>query len=169
MFVFAFMAAELGFPYLFVLVVVSVLLNWVASICISVKRLHDCNVSGWWWLLLMWFSWISIIVLGCIKGTEGPNRYGPATTPTLASEVDKARKERIDSTVRRLQETSDDDRHQSLTTRPPSTCDLPSKSLSFLFSAFVGFAMTAWSRLGTMCHSCYSPQSSLARSSTANK
>ena len=111
MFVFAFMAAEFGFPYLFVLVVVSVLLNWVASICISVKRLHDCNVSGWWWLLLMWFSWISIIVLGCIKGTEGPNRYGPATTPTLASEVDKARKERIDSTVRRLQETSDDDRH----------------------------------------------------------
>lgn len=109
--VFALMAAELGFPYLWVLVVVSVLLNWVASICISVKRLHDFNASGWWYLLLMWFSWISIIVLGCIKGTEGPNRYGPATTPTLASEVDKARQERVDNAVRRLQESSDDDPH----------------------------------------------------------
>lgn len=45
----------------------------------NIKRLHDHDMSGWWQLVLMipilgWF--VSFVLLGCTRGTEGPNRYG---------------------------------------------------------------------------------------------
>jgi uncharacterized membrane protein YhaH (DUF805 family) len=43
-----------------------------------VRRLHDLDRTGWW--LLIVFTIIGVIVLliwDCIKGTNGPNRYGP--------------------------------------------------------------------------------------------
>ncbi len=49
--------------------------------CISnvVRRLHDINLSGWLWFLLCIpaVSWILLILLGCIGGTRGANKYGP--------------------------------------------------------------------------------------------
>lgn len=46
------------------------------------KRLHDLNKSGWWQLL--WFvpiiGWIWLLVLlGFLRGTVGPNRFGTDT------------------------------------------------------------------------------------------
>jgi uncharacterized membrane protein YhaH (DUF805 family) len=74
----------------------------VSAIAIGVKRLHDRNKSGWWILLLYMspgvidavgqevgssgaiFSLASfaisvwaIVELGCLRGTDGPNTYGP--------------------------------------------------------------------------------------------
>ena len=55
---------------------------------IEVRRLHDCNWSGWWCLIGNIPPWIfpsfvgSIIyliywiVLGCVEGTRGDNLYG---------------------------------------------------------------------------------------------
>jgi uncharacterized membrane protein YhaH (DUF805 family) len=49
------------------------------SIAVGVRRLHDKDMSGWWYLLVL------IPILGALvllfffvqKGTDGPNRFGP--------------------------------------------------------------------------------------------
>jgi uncharacterized membrane protein YhaH (DUF805 family) len=48
------------------------------GIAVSVRRLHDLDRTGWWLLLAL--TVIGVIVLliwDCMKGTDGPNRYGP--------------------------------------------------------------------------------------------
>ena len=44
-----------------------------------VRRLHDTDRSGWWWLLALVpvVGWIILLVWNCSRGTRGPNRYGP--------------------------------------------------------------------------------------------
>ncbi len=52
----------------------------VAWLAISVKRWHDRNKSGWWILIglipLIGPIWI-FVECGCLRGTEGDNRFGP--------------------------------------------------------------------------------------------
>jgi len=57
-----------------------ILIPWIL---VSIKRWHDHNKSGWWMLIplvpivgAIWF----LIELGFLKGTEGPNRFGPPVT-----------------------------------------------------------------------------------------
>ncbi len=48
------------------------------SLALASRRLHDLDYTFWWYLLA--FTGIGIIVLfiwACMKGTPGPNRYGP--------------------------------------------------------------------------------------------
>ena len=51
-----------------------------AMISIAIKRLHDQEMSGGW-VLACFVPYLgelfSLIVLGCLKGTEGSNDYGP--------------------------------------------------------------------------------------------
>ena len=80
-----------------------------AGVAIGIKRLHDREKSGWW-LLLFWvlpgilsgigsalggigmvlslaslaISIWAIVELGCLKGTTGPNMYGPDPLPAEA-------------------------------------------------------------------------------------
>ena len=74
----------------------------VSSIAVGLKRLHDRDKSGWWlWLFYAGPSVLSgigktagdtpfvfslagfaisiwaFVELGCLRGTAGPNRYGP--------------------------------------------------------------------------------------------
>ena len=44
-------------------------------VCIMVKRLHDMNRSGVWVIVVLFLHVLGIILLGCIKGTEGSNNY----------------------------------------------------------------------------------------------
>lgn len=49
------------------------------SIAVAVRRFHDMNHSGWW--LLLAFTGIGTLIIFfwfMVKGTEGPNRFGPA-------------------------------------------------------------------------------------------
>lgn len=51
----------------------------VLGIIFQVKRWHDLGKSGWWVLInLVPFvgGIITFINCGCMKGTEGPNRFG---------------------------------------------------------------------------------------------
>ncbi len=59
--------------------VVNLLLLW-PTLAVSIKRWHDRNHSGWWVLvvLLPFVGWIvSLVANGVLRGTEGPNRFGP--------------------------------------------------------------------------------------------
>ena len=80
----------------------------VSGIAVGIKRLHDCDKSGWWLLVfylapavlsaaavamgdsmilnLLSFA-ISIwglVQLGFLRGTVGPNRFGPDPIPGAA-------------------------------------------------------------------------------------
>lgn len=58
----------------------------IPNIAVNVRRLHDRDMSGWWYLGLIVGSLIPLIgflvsigylVLMCLEGTKGPNRFGP--------------------------------------------------------------------------------------------
>lgn len=62
------------------------LFQFLMMIPMCVRRLHDVGMSGWW-LVLLWIGcWIpglniiagiaSFVILGCLDGTVGPNRFG---------------------------------------------------------------------------------------------
>ncbi len=86
-----------------VAIALSIAGTW-AFLATGVKRLHDRDKSGWW-ILLFWFgpglsggsntamadsgaNWVLSLIglgiaiwgfveLGCLRGTRGPNRFGP--------------------------------------------------------------------------------------------
>ena len=60
-----------------ILVLIFLIFMMIASLALAVRRLHDLDKSGWWYLLV--FTIIGIIPLTiwfCSKGTEGENRFG---------------------------------------------------------------------------------------------
>ncbi|MDB5513054.1 MAG: hypothetical protein JWR08_2537 [Enterovirga sp.] len=63
-----------------ILSMVASLVVLVASIAVSVKRWHDRDKSGWWYLIIFvpLIGWVwSVVENGFLRGTEGPNRFGP--------------------------------------------------------------------------------------------
>ena len=50
----------------------------IPSLAVGVRRLHDTNRSGWWYLLLFipLIGAIVLLVWFCTAGTPGPNDYG---------------------------------------------------------------------------------------------
>jgi uncharacterized membrane protein YhaH (DUF805 family) len=55
----------------------------IPTIIVYAKRFHDRDKSGWWVLIalipVIGAIWL-IIELGFLKGTPGPNRFGPPVT-----------------------------------------------------------------------------------------
>jgi uncharacterized membrane protein YhaH (DUF805 family) len=55
----------------------------IPSIIVHIKRFHDRDKSGWWVLIgfipIIGAIWL-LIELGFLKGTPGPNRFGPPVT-----------------------------------------------------------------------------------------
>jgi uncharacterized membrane protein YhaH (DUF805 family) len=58
----------------------------IPSIAVAVRRLHDRDMSGWWYLgviiagmipIVGFIANIAFIVLMFLPGTPGPNRFGP--------------------------------------------------------------------------------------------
>jgi uncharacterized membrane protein YhaH (DUF805 family) len=64
------------------------LLSLIPAIIVHIKRFHDRDKSGWWVLLglipFIGAIWL-LIELGCLKGTPGPNRFGPPVFEGLSS------------------------------------------------------------------------------------
>lgn len=60
--------------------IILVLPTWIASITLSVRRLHDSGRTGWWWWigLVPLVGWIVLLVFYLTPGTPGPNRYNTA-------------------------------------------------------------------------------------------
>ena len=64
-----------------------VLTTWI-NLAVSVQRLHDRDKSGFWLIPMLLipggFIWM-IIELGFLRGTPGPNRFGPPPGEDIAS------------------------------------------------------------------------------------
>jgi uncharacterized membrane protein YhaH (DUF805 family) len=54
------------------------LATFIPSLAVGVRRLHDTNRSGWWYLLIFvpLIGAIVLLVWFCTAGTSGPNNYG---------------------------------------------------------------------------------------------
>lgn len=51
---------------------------FLPGLAVSIRRLHDLDRTGWWILIeLTIIGIILIIVWFCMRGTVGPNRFGP--------------------------------------------------------------------------------------------
>ncbi|APG49516.1 TPA: DUF805 domain-containing protein [Providencia stuartii] len=49
----------------------------IPSLAVTVRRLHDIDKSGWWYLLtFIPFGGLVIFVFTCLDGTSGNNRFG---------------------------------------------------------------------------------------------
>lgn len=59
------------------------------SLALSFRRLHDTNRSAWWLLinLVPLIGGIVLLVFYCLKGTEGPNKYGGGPTTAQIAET----------------------------------------------------------------------------------
>lgn len=71
----AFIVPETGVPVLTWIYALAVLLPGIA---IVIRRLHDTDRSGWWYLIafIPIVGCIVLIVFMCLDGTVGKNRYG---------------------------------------------------------------------------------------------
>lgn len=63
----------------FLLVSIIALLSFIPSLAIAVRRLHDTNRSGWYYLigLIPLVGGILLLVWFCTEGTRGENDFGP--------------------------------------------------------------------------------------------
>ena len=49
----------------------------IASTALVVRRLHDVDKSGWWYLIIFTIiGMIPLLIWFCTKGSEGSNRFG---------------------------------------------------------------------------------------------
>ncbi len=49
----------------------------IASTCLVIRRLHDVDRSGWWYLIIFTIiGMIPLLIWYCSKGTDGDNRFG---------------------------------------------------------------------------------------------
>lgn len=68
-------------PSIVFLVLLAVPLIWI-SIAVQVKRWHDRDKSGWWFLmnLVPIIGWVWVLIeCGFLRGTAGSNRFGDET------------------------------------------------------------------------------------------
>jgi len=64
--------------FLGVFLCVYALATIIPGLAVSVRRLHDADLSGWWVLVgLVPAGGIILLVFHVLDGTPGPNRYGP--------------------------------------------------------------------------------------------
>lgn len=63
---------------LWVFLIAYLLVFLVPSIAVSIRRFHDQDKSGWFYLLsfIPYVGGIIVFVFMCLEGTSGPNRFG---------------------------------------------------------------------------------------------
>jgi len=82
-FVIAFLFTILGYSETTVEVLVAIailpfqIFIIIASTCLVIRRLHDVDKSGWWYLIIFTIiGMIPLLIWYCSKGTDGDNRFG---------------------------------------------------------------------------------------------
>lgn len=61
----------------------------IPSVAVLIRRLHDLDRSGWWalFMFLPILGTLLLLVFCVMKGTEGPNRFGP--DPLVSRDVNQ--------------------------------------------------------------------------------
>ncbi len=68
----------IGFYIGITLLLVWILATFIPSLAVTIRRLHDQDKSGWFYLLsFVPFGGLVLLVFFCLEGTRGPNQYGP--------------------------------------------------------------------------------------------
>ena len=79
-----------------ILILIWWLFTLIPSVAVTVRRLHDRDMSGWWYLGFVVLSFIPfvgfiasivLVVILCLDGTPGSNRFGPDPKGRGAAEV----------------------------------------------------------------------------------
>lgn len=74
--------------------IAGLVIGWL-TITLFVRRFHDIDRTGWWALsvFIPFFVPVGVIILGCLRGSDGPNHYGaqPGQTPRAAGPEDTVR------------------------------------------------------------------------------
>lgn len=72
---------------------------FLPSLAVTIRRMHDRNLSGWWYLglaigsaipfvnIVAAIGYLVLFVMFCMRGTVGPNRFGPDPLVTHNAEV----------------------------------------------------------------------------------
>lgn len=89
-----------GLGMLFGGVGIVMVIYWLAvlipSIAVVIRRLHDRDMSGWWFVgyivasmipIVNFIAGIAMLVLMLLPGTPGPNRFGPDPKDPAGAEV----------------------------------------------------------------------------------
>ena len=90
--------STLSFVWIIIIAVGSLfsLVLILPGIAVAVRRLHDRDMSGWWFLGLVvasmipfvgFIASIAFLVIMCLKGTDGPNRFGPDPLKPAGAEI----------------------------------------------------------------------------------
>jgi len=92
-------AGVVGIVLFFIFYIIAIcffMLVGLAQIAVIVRRFHDRNMSGWWYVGFIFLSlipivnfavMIAIIVICCLKGTDGANKYGPDPLGATGADV----------------------------------------------------------------------------------
>ncbi|MBC8947626.1 MULTISPECIES: DUF805 domain-containing protein [Xenorhabdus] len=61
----------------FALLLIYIIVTFIPSLAVTIRRLHDINRSGWWFLLaFVPVASIVLFVFTLLEGTQGDNEYG---------------------------------------------------------------------------------------------
>lgn len=62
-------------PFLAILLIVPI----VAWVICAIRRIHDLDMAGWWVLIMLvpYLGGAAVLGMCLVKGTVGPNRFGP--------------------------------------------------------------------------------------------
>lgn len=68
-----------------------VALNFLPNLALTVRRLHDSDLSGLWFLIMFVPFFGPLLLLGlCLRpGTKGENRFGPSLFPLETSGLEQ--------------------------------------------------------------------------------
>jgi uncharacterized membrane protein YhaH (DUF805 family) len=72
-----------------ILFLLVILVTFIPSLAVTVRRLHDQDKSGWWVLInfVPYIGGIVLLVLMCLDGTRGPNRFGADPKSENSAEI----------------------------------------------------------------------------------
>ena len=66
---------SLGYGYLYL---IGIIVHFIPSLAVVVRRLHDVGKSGWFYLLVLipLIGWAWLFILYCIEGQKEDNKWG---------------------------------------------------------------------------------------------
>ena len=67
---------SIGYGYLYL---IGIIVHFIPSLAVVVRRLHDVGKSGWFYLLVLipFIGWAWLFILYCIEGQKEDNKWGP--------------------------------------------------------------------------------------------